>query len=452
MIPQEFLSRMEGLLGGAYHDFCAALEAPDTHALRVNTGKITPERLLPLLPFAPLPLSFTDRGFLIPDGHRAGNLPLHHAGAYYIQDPSAMATVAALPFPLQGLRVLDLCAAPGGKTTALADRIGEGGLLVSVEIVASRARALLSNVERMGLTNTVVLNTDPPSVASMFDRCFDLVVVDAPCSGEGMFRKYPEAAAEWSPAGVEAAAARSRLILDDAAKTVAEGGYLLFSTCTFAEEENEEAVTAFLAAHRDFEIAPIAPAVAAITADGIHRAGRPQDITKTRRYYPHLAKGEGQYIALLHRTAGGRGDVLYREAPYRPDKRAEAEVRAALAEIMDLPDGRLYLGGDTAYLVPELPLPPRGLLRAGVALGTRTGKVFMPHHHAAMALGNRFRSRLSLSIDDERIAAYLAGAEVDADAALRGFAAVLLEGIPTGLVKCSQGRAKNHYPKGLRTV
>ena len=183
-----------------------------------------------------------------------------------------MATVAALPFPLEGLRVLDLCAAPGGKTTALADRIGNDGLLVSVEIVASRARALLSNVERMGLTNTVVLNTDPPSVASMFDRCFDLVVVDAPCSGEGMFRKYPEAAAEWSPAGVEAAAARSRLILDDAAKTVAEGGYLLFSTCTFAEEENEEAVTAFLASHRDFEIAPIAPAVCAITADEIGRA------------------------------------------------------------------------------------------------------------------------------------------------------------------------------------
>ena len=453
MIPQEFFSRMEGLLGGAYHDFCDALVAPDTHALRVNTRKITPERLLPLLPFAPTPLSFTDRGFLIPDGERAGNLPLHHAGAYYVQDPSAMATVAALPFPLEGLRVLDLCAAPGGKTTALADRIGEDGLLVSVEIVASRARALLSNVERMGLANTVVLNTDPPTVASMFDRYFDLVVVDAPCSGEGMFRKYPEAAAEWSPEGVEAAAARGRLILDDAAKTLAEGGYLLFSTCTFSEEENEEAVTAFLKSHPDFELAALSPAVTAITAEGIHRAGRPEDIALTRRYYPHLAPGEGQYIALLHRKAGGRGDVLYREAPCRPDKKAEAELRAALAEILDLPDGRLYIGGENAYLLPaSLPLPPRGLLRAGVALGARSGRVFIPHHHAAMALGNRFRTKLSFAIDDPRVAAYLSGAEVDADAALRGFAAVLLEGIPTGLVKCSQGRAKNHYPKGLRTV
>lgn len=453
MIPHEFSKRMERLLGGAYHGFCAALEAPDTHALRVNIKKIGPERLLPLLPFSPAPLSFTDCGFLIPDGERAGNLPLHHAGAYYVQDPSAMATVAALPFSLSGLRVLDLCAAPGGKTTALADRIGEDGLLVSVEIVASRARALLSNVERMGLSNTVVLNTDPPSVAAMFDRYFDLVVVDAPCSGEGMFRKYPDAAAEWSPEGVAAAAARSRLILEDAAKTVAEGGHLLFSTCTFSEEENEETVTAFLTSHPDFSILPLSDDVNAITAEGIHRAGRPQGITKTRRYYPHLAPGEGQYIALLVRTAGGRGNVLYRETPHRPDKRAEAEVRAALADVLTLPEGRLYLAGEGAYLIPEaLPLPPRGLLRAGVALGTRTGKVFVPHHHAAMALGNRFRSRLMLSLDDPRVSAYLAGAEVDAEAALRGFAAVLIEDIPTGLVKCSQGRAKNHYPKGLRTV
>lgn len=453
MIPNEFKARMERLLGGAYHDFCAALEAPDTHAMRVSTQKITAERLLSLLPFTPAPLSFTDRGFLIPNGERAGNLPLHHAGAYYIQDPSAMATVAALPFSLSGMRVLDLCAAPGGKTTALADRIGEGGLLVSVEILPSRARALLSNVERMGLSNTAVLNTDPKAVASMFDRYFDLVVVDAPCSGEGMFRKYPEAAAEWSLEGVAAAAARSRLILEDAAKTVAEGGHLLFSTCTFSEEENEETVTAFLASHPDFSIVPLSPAVTAVTAEGIHRAGRPQDITKTRRYYPHLAPGEGQYIALLARTSGGRGDVLYREAPYRPDKRAEGELRAALAEIMALPEGRLYLAGEGAYLLPEgLSLPPRGLLRAGVALGAKSGKVFLPHHHAAMALGNRFHSRLALSLDDARVNAYLAGAEIEADPSLRGFAALLIEGIPTGLVKCSQGRAKNHYPKGLRTV
>ena len=453
MIPTEFLARMESLLGGTYRDFCDAYHAPDTHALRVNTQKITPKALLPLLPFTPEPLGFTDCGFLIPDGERAGNLPLHHAGAYYVQDPSAMATVAALPFPLDGSRVLDLCAAPGGKTTALAARIGDGGLLVSVEIVASRARALLSNVERMGLANTVVLNTDPPSVASMFDRYFDLVVVDAPCSGEGMFRKYPEAAAEWSPAGVEAAAARSRLILEDAAVTVAEGGHLLFSTCTFSEEENEETVTTFLAAHPEFRIVPITPAVAAITADGIHRPHRPADIGLTRRYYPHLAPGEGQYIALLQRTAGGRGGLLYREPPARPDKKAEAEVRAALSEILDLPEGRLLIGGENAYLVPEaLPLPPRGLLRSGVALGARSGKVFMPHHHAAMAFGRRFRSRLALPLDDPRVIAYLSGAEVEADAALRGFAAVLFEGVAAGLVKCSQGRAKNHYPKGLRLM
>lgn len=452
MIPAPFLARMRDLLGDGYADFCEAMAAPDTHALRVNTQKTDPAHVLPLLPFSPTPLSYLPEGFLIPDGERAGRHPLHHAGAYYIQDPSAMATVAALPFRLAGMRVLDLCAAPGGKSTQLAAAIGEGGVLVSNEIVATRARILLQNVERMGLTNTAVLNTAPPTVRAMFDRYFDLTVVDAPCSGEGMLRKYPSAAEEWSEAGVAACAARSRLILDDAAATVREGGYLLFSTCTFSEEENEAAVTDFLARHPDFEILPLSPAVTAVTADGIHRAGRPQEIALTRRFYPHLAPGEGQYIALLHRVAGGTGGILWRDAAPRTDKRAEAEAAAALREVCPLPAGRLHLAGDSVLLIPEgMPLPPRGLVRAGVALLTRGGKQYQVHHHAASALGKRFLNQLELAPDDARLAAYLHGEEVACDAALRGYAAVTVAGIPLGLAKCSQGRAKNHYPKGLRT-
>ena len=168
MIPAPFLSRMQALLGNEYGDFLAALNSPDTHALRTNTVKTTPEALLPLLPFTPEPLPFLTGAYLIPDGERAGAHPLHHAGAYYMQDPSAMATVAALPFPITGWRVLDLCAAPGGKTTQLAAAVGEGGLVVSNEIVRNRAQALLSNVERMGLTNTVVMNTDPAGIAALF--------------------------------------------------------------------------------------------------------------------------------------------------------------------------------------------------------------------------------------------------------------------------------------------
>ena len=239
-----------------------------------------------------------------------------------------MAAVAALPFPIEGWRVLDLCAAPGGKTSQLSDAVGACGLLFSNEIVRSRAVTLLGNIERLGLRNTAVLSLDPREVAALFDRYFDLTVVDAPCSGEGMFRKYPEAAAEWSEAAVTAAAERARLVLGEAARTVREGGYLLFSTCTFAEEENEDTIVCFLAHHPDFELVPLSPAVTAVTAPGIEGKGRPAEIAYTRRFYPHLAPGEGQYIALLRRVSGGVGAISYR--PLSPlAGREEAAARAA---------------------------------------------------------------------------------------------------------------------------
>ena len=452
MIPTVFLDRMRDLLGPEFPDFLEALSAPDTHALRAVEKKMPKERLLSLLPFTPTPLPFFDHGFLIPEGERPGAHPLHHAGAYYMQDPSAMATVSALPFSIRGWRVLDLCAAPGGKTGRLSEEIGDGGLLVSNEIVPQRARILLGNVERLGCENTVVTCTAPPPLAAALPGFFDLTVVDAPCSGEGMFRKYPEAAAEWSPENVAAAAERSRLILNDAAKTVSPSGYLLYSTCTFSEEENEETVAHFLAAHPDFRLVPVAAAVAAVTSDGIVRPGRPSELALTRRYYPHKAPGEGQFIALLERTDG----VPSRVAPAKPqrlDRRAETEVRAALTDLLGGPlDRPLALAGDVWVAPPaDLPVIP-GILRAGVALGSMTGRVFLPHHHAYTALGNRFSRKLCLALGDPRVSAYLRGEEIPTDGDLRGFAALMIEGAPTGGVKLSGGVAKNHYPKGLRDV
>ena len=451
MIPAEFVERMGRLLGDDLPLFLDALGKESEHALRVNRRKTSPATLLSLLPFAPTPLSFFDGGYLVPHGERPGIHPLHHAGAYYMQDPSAMATVAALPFSIEGCRVLDLCAAPGGKSGQLADLIGEGGTLVSNEITPSRARVLLGNIERLGHENTAVLSADPRAIAEMYDRWFDLTVVDAPCSGEGMFRKYPEARDEWSPAAVEAAAARGRLILEEAARTVREGGHLLYSTCTFSEEENEETVSAFLRHHPDFALVPISEAVRAVTEDGIAAPGRPADITLTRRYYPHLAPGEGQYIALLCRRAGGVGGPTFRDACGALPKGEEAAVRAALSELLTEVPPRIVRQGETYLAVPEgMPLPPRALLRAAVALGSFSGKVFLPHHQLASAMGNRFRNQIHLKKDDPRVAAYLHGEEIGADPTLRGFCAVLYEDIPLGLAKCSGGRAKNHYPKGLR--
>ncbi len=450
MIPARFLLRMQQLLGEEFEAFRAALAEPSCHALRKNRSKGVSGALLEDTFKGLLPLPYAEGGYLIPEGLRPGAHPLHHAGAYYMQDPSAMAAVAALPFPITGWRVLDLCAAPGGKTGQLADGVGEDGILFSNEIVRSRAMTLLGNIERLGIKNTAVLSLDPREVSALFDRYFDLTVVDAPCSGEGMFRKYPEAAGEWSPAGVEAAAARGRLVLEEAARTVREGGYLLFSTCTFSEEENEDTVTAFLAKHPEFTLCPLAPAVIHTTSAGIHRAGRPHDITLTRRHYPHLFPGEGQYIALMQRTAGGEGDITFR--PLAPLKgKEEAAARAQLADMLSLPASPLFRIGDTLLSSPAaLPIPPRGLLRAGVALATERGRLTLPHHHAASALGHAFKSTLRLTLDDERVPLYLHGEEIAAEG-LCGFAAVLLEEIPLGLTKCSGGRGKNHYPKGLRT-
>ena len=451
-LPPAFMARMEELLGEELPSYLAALAEPPVHGLRLNRIKAD-EKTLSQLPFALTPLPHVEGGCLIPEGERAGLHPLHHAGAYYMQDPSAMAAVAALPFGIGGLRALDLCAAPGGKTSQLAEAVGEDGLLVSNEIVPSRARVLLSNIERLGLRNTLVYSEEPRALAALFPSYFDLVLVDAPCSGEGMFRKYPAARTEWNEAAPEAAAARSRLILEEALSMLADGGHLLYSTCTFSEEENEKTVSHLLSRHRELSLVPLAPSVTSVTAEGLYREGRPRDITLTRRFYPHLAKGEGQYIALLHKSGAGAGRT-HAAPPSRGTaltRSEEATVRRAMSELFaDLPEGSLRRAGDTVLLAPrEAPSLGRPL-REGVALFTVRGNLLLPHHHAVMAFGRLFRNRIDLPSDDPRVLSYLRGEELAVPHDMRGFFALLTDGVPLGLLKCSDGRAKNHYPKGLR--
>ncbi len=444
----KFLSRMKPILGEEYDAFRETLNAPARHALRVNQKKIKGERLLSLLPFSLDPLPFAEGGYLIPEGERAGNLPHHHAGMYYMQDPSAMAAVEAAPLKA-GMRVLDLCAAPGGKSGQLSERIGESGLLVSNEYVRSRAMTLLGNVERLGQENTVVMNEGPEAIASLFDRFFDLTVVDAPCSGEGMFRKYPEAREEWSPEAILLCAERQRMILDHAAKTVREGGYLLYSTCTFAPEENEENVLWFLRTHPDFSLLPVSEAVATVTSPGLSLSDA-VDLSLCRRFYPHKSPGEGQFIALLRRTAGGEGGLLYKDTRRPLPKKNEETVRMALGELLPREAiGPLALLGEELLSPAALPLPPKGVIRSGVCLGELRGKLFLPHHHLFSAKGSTFYQRLDLSLESDGLYAYLRGETLPCES-LRGFAALLCCGVPLGGVKVSNGVAKNHYPKGLR--
>ena len=445
LLPAAFLDRMATLQGFDKEAYLAAMKQPDVRAFRVNTGKTTAARLLPLLPFAVSPVPFLRDAYYAAD-EKVGGLAAHHAGMFYMQDPSAMCAVAAAG-NIEGARVLDLCAAPGGKTTQLALAVGAGGVVLSNEYVAARCRILQGNVERMGLANTVVTNLPPAALADFYGNYFDLTVVDAPCSGEGMFRKYENAAEEWSPAAVTACAARQKDILEAAARTVAPGGRLLYSTCTFSMEENEANVADFLTRHPSFSLIPVAKEVQDITAPGLPFGGR--DLSLCRRFYPYLSPGEGQFVALFGRDGGEKANKPADGATFAPRNTAQAVARFLQENLQSAPAGRLVTLRDAVCLCPDLPLPPHGVFAAGVTLGTVQKDRLIPHHHLFSACGRRFLRQVSLLPDDPRTERYLRGEEIACGAG-SGYAAVLFAGAPLSGGKMTQNILKNHYPKGLR--
>ena len=450
-VPSKFLARMEKLLPrDQYAAFCAALDAPAVRALRINTVKAEADRVLPLLPFAATPLPFAENAFYA-TGDKVGALPCHHAGMIYMQDPSAISAVAALEVE-KGLRVLDLCAAPGGKSTQLAAAIGEAGVLVSNEYVPARCRILQGNVERMGLANTVVTSLSADALADFYGEFFDLVVVDAPCSGEGMLRKYEVAGEEWSEENVRLCAARQREILESAVRCVAPGGRLLYSTCTFSPEENEQNVAWLLDTYPEFTLIPVRGEVAAVTADGISVNGR--DLSLCRRFYPHLSPGEGQFLALLVRRTDAEAAPKKPHPLHALDKNDAAAVQKFLQDtLLTPPAGDLVLLRDTVYLAPHFPIPTRGVFAPGVAVGEFVKGRVVPHHHFFSAYGKLFCRKLDLCATDPRVGKYLRGEEIDCPELSRfsnGYACVFFEGAPLGGGKAVDGKLKNHYPKGLR--
>ena len=426
-LPADFCERMKRLLGGAYPDFLSSYALAPARGLRVNTHKLSCARFCEISPWEIEPLPYLEEGFLLKTEDAAlGTHPYHLAGLFYVQEPSAMAPVAALGLR-EGMRVLDLCAAPGGKSTAIAARIGSAGLLVANEIVPNRARVLLQNVQRMGLTNTLVANMQPDTLCARLEGEFEAVLVDAPCSGEGMFRKDDTALCEWSAEHVRACAPRQRAILESAARALCPGGRLVYSTCTFSREENEETVEAFLRAQPSFAL------------------------LEEKRLYPHNSLGEGQFYAVLQKAgekALKRGD----EAPAKTDKRLRAarDTLAALFPALDtrrmrlLPDGRVILPPGE---IPE----GLHLLMAGLELGELRKERFEPAHALFQSLGAQCENRLSFAPGDAALAAYLRGETIPAQGA-SGSTAVCVDGYPLGFGKAVDGVLKNHFPKGLRRI
>lgn len=465
-LPIAFENRMKKLLGEEYAAFARALTEEDAvKGLRVNRHKLAVETFAAHAPWALERLEYTPDGFIVSDEAQAGKHPYHAAGVYYMQDPGAMATVAALPASVwerTDLKILDLCAAPGGKTTQLAAAsAARGGVVLANEYNAARSRILAGNVERMGLSNVCVTNTDTKFIAEWYPDYFDLVAVDAPCSGEGMFRKNDRAIEEWSPENVSLSASRQREILENGGRCVAPGGYLLYSTCTYSTEENEEQVVAFLHKHPDFSLVPCAEAVSSRTSDGIAIEGAEGiDLSLCRRFYPHVSRGEGQFVALMKRDPKAEmGGRMTKGTASMLSKTDRATCETFLKETLGyVPEG-LSLCGSNAVLFERgaalgFPTPPAGAVAIGAALGElRKGRI-VPHHHFFTAYGKKMKHQCILDACDPAVAQYLAGEEITAPTALSGWCAVLLRvgdtAVTLGGGKAVGGRLKNHYPKGLR--
>lgn len=485
MLPEKFLERMQNMLGEEYPAFLESLSGKRYRALRLNPLKTRIQEGKEKLPFTLSPVPWTKNGFYYEEEEQPGKHPYHEAGLYYIQEPSAMAPVpclmeerasaaaiperqeehvsaAAIPErqeePATPGRILDLCAAPGGKSTQIAEYMRGRGMLITNEIHPQRAKILSENIERMGISNAIVLNETPESLSKRFIAFFDRILVDAPCSGEGMFRKNDNAGEEWSEENVALCAERQDGILDCAATMLKPGGRLVYSTCTFAPAEDEGSVSRFLETHPDF------------------------CLEKEERLMPHKIKGEGHFLAVLHReggqlssaaTAGTEKSLTLKDCREFLDFAKEALTIPA----EELTEGKILLRfGEQLYLAPAETPSLRGLkvLRPGLHLGTVKKNRFEPSHALALVLKKEQAVHaVNLACDGTAVRKYLEGqtltigegcdvemahiitrgrmAAEQADVSLpKGWCLVCVDGYSLGWGKAAGAVLKNHYPKGLR--
>ena len=457
-LPIEFEKKMKAFLGNEWDDFLYSYDNNRFQALRFNTLKVqSHEEIMRILMVLEISsdkrVSWANEAYYFDENVRPGKHPYHEMGLYYIQEPSAM-SAAALLAPKPGMRVLDLCAAPGGKSTQLATYLGDSGLLVSNEINTQRSRILSQNIERMGIKNAIVTNEDSFVLASHFPGFFNAIQVDAPCSGEGMFRKLPEAIEQWSMENVAICAARQKEILDNAAVMLKPGGTIVYSTCTFSKEENEDVIEYFLERHPDFTL------------------------EEMERFWPHKVDGEGHFVAKLVRRGCVDTDLKAdrKTKKNKNSKNRKNETKPALtkenmkllSEFLDetisedmaawIKNSRLVMFGEQLYRLPDMEVDIKGLKvqRAGLHIGEFKKQRFEPSHSLALALKlSEAKNVVKLTWDDPQTTGFFNGQSVmlsDEQTAecKKGWALVCVDGYTAGWGKVNGTQVKNHYPKGLR--
>ena len=446
-LPLEFTERMKKLLGDEFEDYVKAVSENSVKGFRVNTEKISLEDFEKINVFGKERIPYVENGFYL-DYEKAGNHPYHHAGMIYIQEPGAMAPAECIEIE-EDWKVLDMCASPGGKSTQIKNKLGENGLLVSNEIIPSRCKILTGNIERLGLKNCITTCMDTSRLAKIFPDTFDMIMVDAPCSGEGMFRKDDIAIEEWSAENVKMCAERQEEILENAVKCLKNGGFIVYATCTFSLEENEMTVCNFLENHPEFELMPVCENVKENTSDGVFYDGCTcENIHFARRFYPHKSKGEGQFMAVLHNT----------NEPFEVKRKPLAKRDKIDKTVFDFLDSTLVsydkenvilYNGNPVYFTPDFEVSKGTAFMCGVTIGEIAKNYIKPHHQFFMAMGENFKRRINLTADSAEIEKYLRGEEFETTCE-NGWAVVNVDGCAVGGVKVSGGKAKNHYPKGLR--
>ena len=440
-LPSKFIDEMKEMLGDEFDDFLASYDEDYYRGIRCNTLKITPSEFEKKVPFVSEKVDWVQNGYYTSEDEQPAKHPYYFAGLYYIQEPSAMMPASQLPVE-PGDRVLDLCAAPGGKTTELGAKLKGEGVLVSNDISASRAKALVKNVELFGIKNAVVVSESPDKLAERLEGYFDKILVDAPCSGEGMFRKVHSIAKNWEQYGSQYYADIQRTVLPSAVKMLKPGGMMIYSTCTFSKLEDEDSISFILENNPDMEL------------------------IESHKLFPHKIKGEGHFVALLHKK--DTATVLAVESSAKDGKekgtinKYDTKVRSKYKKISDeafdffesigfkIDVSRLWVNEDRINMLPEdaPDLSRLRVLRTGLFLGEMKKGRFEPSQSLALALkAEEYPNVLDLKLDDDRVVRYLKCESIDVEdgEVNDGYCLVAVDGYPLGWGKVDKGRFKNKY-------